>query len=163
MLRCWMLRGATPSALWGGCRPKLIISGGGEGVFEAGTLRGEHLAAVFGDVPVVFEADAELAGDVDAGLVGEAHAWGEWGGVAADEVGPLVAVHADAVAEAVGEVLVVGAVAGGGDDVAGGGVDGLALDAWTGCGESGGLGLVDDVEDFAGLVEFGRSGVAEDK
>src|SRR5258708_9402340 len=91
-------------------------SGGGEGVFEAGALRGEHLAAVFCDVPVVFEADAELAGDVDAGFVGEAHAWGERGGVAADEVGPLVAVHADAVADAGGEVLVVGGGARGRDD-----------------------------------------------
>ena len=126
-----------------------------KGCSSAGALRGEHFAAVFGDVPVVFEADAELAGDVDAGLVGEAHACGEWGGVAADEVGPFVAVHADAVADAVGEVFVVGAVAGGGDDVAGGGVDGLALHAGMGCGECGGLGLVDDVEDLAGLVEFG--------
>ena len=69
-------------------------------------------AAVFGDVPVVFEADAELASDVDAGLVGEAHAGGKGRGVAADEIGPLVAVHADAVADAVGEVFVVGAEAG---------------------------------------------------
>src|SRR6202011_569481 len=129
-------------------------------MFEAWALRGEHLAAVCGDVPVVFEADAELAGDVDAGFVGEAHAGGERCGVAADEVGPLVAVHADAVAQAVGEVFVVGTVAGGGDDVAGGGVDSLALDAGMGGGEGGGLGLVDDVENFAGLVEFGGGGVS---
>ena len=131
-------------------------------MFEAGALRGEHFAAIVGDVPVVFEADAELAGDVDAGLVGEAHAGGEGRGVAADEVGPFVAVHADAVADAVGEVFVVGAVACGGDDVACGGVDGLALDAGMGCGERGGLGLVDDVEDFACLSSLGR-GVAEDE
>ena len=124
-------------------------------MFERRALWGEHFAAVFGDVPVVFEADAELASDVDAGFVGEAHADGEWRGVAADEVGPLVPVHADAVAYAVGEVFVVGAVAGGGDDVAGGGVDGLALHAGMGGGECGGLGLVDDVEDLAGIVEFG--------
>jgi len=53
--------------------------------------------------PVVFEAEPpEFAGDVDAGFVGEAHAGGERGGVAADEVGPFVAVHAIAVAEAGG-------------------------------------------------------------
>ena len=126
-------------------------------------MRGEHVASVGGADPVVFEADAELADDVDAGFVGEGHAGFQRGVVAADEVGPFVAVHADAVAEAVGEVLVVGAVAGGGDDVAGGGVDGLALDTGARGGEGGGLGLVDDVEDFAGLVEFGRSGVAEDE
>src|ERR1700733_9938080 len=75
----------------------------GEGVFEAGTLRSEHFASVFRDVPVVFEADAEFAGDIDAGFVGEAHAGGERSGVAADEIGPFVAVHTDAVAEAGGE------------------------------------------------------------
>ena len=80
---------------------------------------------------------------------------GERGGVATDEIGPLVAVHADTVAEAVGEVFVVGAEAGGGDDVAGCGVDGLALHSGVSCGERGGLGLMDDVEDFAGFVEFG--------
>src|SRR5271170_6713717 len=146
--------GRQPSSLVA-VDPDHYRSGGGEGVFEAGALRGEHLAAVFGDVPIVFEADAELAGDVDAGFVGETHARGERGGVAADEVGPLVAVHADAVADAVSEVFVVGAVAGGGDDVARGGVDSLALDAGTSGGEGGGLGLMDDVEDLALLVEFG--------
>ncbi len=69
----------------------------------------KHLGTVGGDDPVVFEADAEFASDVDAGLVGEGHAGGERRGVAADEVGPFVAVHAaDAVTEAVGEVFVVG-------------------------------------------------------
>src|SRR5580693_8718176 len=126
--------------------PDHYRSDDGKGVFKRGALRGEHFAAVFGEVPVVFEADAELAGDVDAGLVGEAHAGGERGGVAADEVGPLVAVHTNAVADAVGEVFIVGAEAGGGDDVASCCVDGLALDAGTSCGESGGLSLVDDVE-----------------
>src|SRR5258708_8221815 len=111
-------------------------SGGGEGVFEAGALRGEHLAAVFGDVPVVFEADAELAGDVDAGFVGEAHAWGEWGGVAADEVGPLVAVHADAVAEAAGGGFEVGAVPGGVGPAWVGGALPPALDPCAGCRQS---------------------------
>ena len=93
-----------------GFEPDHYQSGDGERVFETGTLRGEHFAAVFGDVPVVFEADAEFAGDVDAGFVGEAHAGGEGCGVAADEIGPLVAVHADAVADTMGEVLVVGTV-----------------------------------------------------
>ncbi len=132
-------------------------------MFERRALRGEHLAAGFGDVPVVFEADAELAGNVDAGFVGEAHAGGEGCGVAANEVGPLVAVHADAVADAVGEVFVVGAVACGGDNCAGGGVDGLTLDAGAGCCEGCGLGFEDDVEDLALLVEFGDGGVAEDE
>ena len=109
--------------------PDHYRSRGGEGVFEARALRGEHLAAVFCEVPVVFEADTELSGNVDAGLVREAHSGGERGGIAADKIRPFVAVHADTVSDAVGEVFVVGAVAGGGDDIAGGFVDGLALHA----------------------------------
>ena len=132
-------------------------------MFETRALWGEHFAAVFGDVPVVFKADAELAGDVDAGFVRETHAGGERSGVAADEIRPFVAVHADAVTYAVGEVLVVGTVAGGGDDAAGGGVDGLALDTGMGGRDGGRLGLVDDVEYLTGFVEFWRGGVAEDE
>jgi len=62
-------------------------------------------------VHVVFEADAEVAAEVDAGFVGEDHAGDHLLGVAADEVGPLVHVHADAVSDAVIEVVVAGAVA----------------------------------------------------
>src|ERR1700679_2950062 len=106
-------------------------------MFEAGALGGEESGAVGGDVHVVFEADAEgfgVVGEVDAGLVGEGHVGGDELGVAADEVVPLVHVHADAMAYAVGEVLVAGTEAGGGDDVAGGGVYGLHLDAGASCG-----------------------------
>lgn len=112
----------------------------------------EHLSSTGGDDPVVFETDAELAGDVDAGLVGKGHAGGEWCSVAADEVGPLVTVHADAVAEAVGEVLVIGAVVGVGDDFACGVVDRVAWNAGTGCGERGCLSLVHDIKDLLLLV-----------
>jgi len=122
-------------------------------------LRGEHLSAVGGDDPVVFEADAELAGDVDAGLVGEGHAGEEWRGVAADEIGPLVAIHPDAVADAVAEVFVVGAEACIADDLAGCGVDGLTLHTGMRCGEGCSLGFVDDVEDLLLLV----GGFAEDE
>jgi hypothetical protein len=161
----FLLRERRPGAA-GSTKWEDIFLGGsglGEGVFEGGALGGEHLAAGLGDVPVVFEADAELTGEVDAGFVGEAHTRGERGGVAPDEIGPLVAVHADAVTEAVGEVLVVGAESCGGDDVASGGVDGLALDSGACGGEGGGLGPVDDVEDLAGLVKFREGGVAEDE
>lgn len=134
-------------------------SGFGEGIFERGALRGEHVASIGGDDPVVFEADAELADDVDSGLVGEGHVGFERKGVASDEIGPLVAVHADAVAEPMAEVLVAGAVARVGDDLAGGCVDGLAGGSGFACGEGGGLGLVDDVEDLLLLV----GGFAEDE
>jgi hypothetical protein len=138
-------------------------SGFVEGVFKGRALWSEHFAAFFGEVPVVFESYAELAGKVDAGFVGEAHTGCQGRGVAADEVGPFVAVHADAVADAVGEVFVVGAVAGGSDEVACCGVDGLALYAGACGGEGGGLGFENDVEDLAGFVELGDCRVAEDE
>ena len=125
-------------------------------------MGGEEFGSGFGDVHVVFEADAEgfgVIGEVDAGLVGEGHVGGEELGVAADQVGPLVHVHADAVADAVGEVLVIGTEAGGGDDVAGGGIYGLHFDAWARCREGGGLGAVDDVEDA--LLTVGWDAVDE--
>ena len=125
------------------------VLGVGEGMFEAGALRSEEFGAVFGDVHIVFETDAEgfgVIGEIDAGLVGEGHVGGEELGVAADEVVPLVHVHADSVADAVGEVFVIRAEAGGGDDVACCGVDRLHFDAGASGGEGGGLRLVHDVE-----------------
>ena len=106
----------------------------------------EENATVVGEVPVVFKANSELARYVYARFVGEGHGGFERLGVAADQVGPLVSVHADAVTDAVGEGLVVGAEAGVGDDFAGGSVDRLAGDARACCGEGYGLGLVDDLE-----------------
>ncbi len=110
-------------------------------------LRGEELRAVFGEEHVVFQADAEFAAQVDAGFVGKSHSGLEQGGVVADEVGPFVAIHADAVAEAVGEVGIVGAEASVVNDFAGGGIDRSAGKAGFGCGKCGGLGAMDDVKD----------------
>src|SRR5207244_8458870 len=81
------------------------------------------------DEDAVLVADAHLAGDVDPGLVGEAHPRPQLRRVAAHQVRPLVAVHADAVAHAVREVLVAGPEAGLLDHAAGGGVHGLRLDS----------------------------------
>ena len=49
---------------------------------------------------VLGETDAELAEDVDTGLVGETHTRREQSLLAADEIHRLVPVHADAMAEA---------------------------------------------------------------
>lgn len=83
-------------------------------MLEAGSeeLRG----AGGGDDHVVFTAEAEFAGDVDAGFVGEGHARFENRFAGADKIGMLMAVEADAVADAVGEEFVVGAEAGICDD-----------------------------------------------
>ena len=61
----------------------------------------ERLVAVLRDDAGVLHADAELAGQVDAGLVGHDGAEGARLVVAAAEVRALVNLQADAVAEAV--------------------------------------------------------------
>jgi len=80
-------------------------------------------------------ACAEFAGDVDAGFVGEGHAGFEYGLAAVDEIGMLVDVQADTVAEAVSEEFVAGTVPCGGDDSAGGIVYGTGKfsGGWTCC------------------------------
>jgi hypothetical protein len=97
-----------------------------EGFFQGGleALRQKGGGASGGDDHVVFAADAEFIGDVDAWLVGEGHAGFEDGFAAADEIGMLVDVEAHAVADAVGEEFVAGAKTCRGDLCAGGVIDG---------------------------------------
>src|SRR5271155_5538380 len=74
----------------------------------------------------------------------------------------LVAVEADAVAQAVGEEFVVGAVAGGGDDFAGGVVNGAAEFSGAGGVECGVLRVSDNFENLfyflAGGAEYAGAG-----
>src|SRR6202035_2585808 len=63
--------------------------------------RGEKLRSPRGHVPAILQAHPEFSGNVDAGLVGEAHAELERGRVSVNEISGLVAVEADAVAGAV--------------------------------------------------------------
>src|SRR5436190_16066595 len=88
------------------------------GLREPARTLGRHVEAVL-------EADAELAVDRDHRLVAEAHARLELRRVALHEVRPLVPVHADAVAGAVGKAgdLVAGTEAGVGDHLAGRRID----------------------------------------
>src|SRR5690348_5278829 len=83
----------------------------------------EAAAAVGGDRDDVLDAYAELAGQVDARLDGEAHARDQRLLLAGDHVRRLVGGHADAVAGAVDEVLAVTGLA---DHLAGHPVDLLA-------------------------------------
>ena len=82
--------------------------------------------ALVGDDDQVLDPDAELARQVDARL--DRHHFPRRQGVlgALREARPLVDLEPDPVAEAVAEAV---AVAGGLDQLAGGGVDRLALDA----------------------------------
>src|SRR2546426_12537680 len=95
-----------------------LTSRSGEGLFERRREAGceELRGAVGGDDHVVFAADAVVAGNINAGLVREGHARLEDGLAAADKIRMLVAVEADAVAEAGGEEFVIGAEGCAGDD-----------------------------------------------
>src|ERR1043166_810870 len=63
----------------------------------------EDFTTVAGHGDHVFDADAELARDIDPGFDREAHAGAEQGLVALGEIGGFVDIHADAVTEAVYE------------------------------------------------------------
>src|SRR6266705_6591113 len=111
----------------------MSASSGDPGLYDRRVLRraappAEVLRPRLRDGHDVLVPYAQLARDVDPRLVAEAPARPQEGGVAADEVRPLVAVHPDAVAHAVGEVPVAGAEAGLLDHLACRGVHGLRLD-----------------------------------
>src|SRR3954469_23801282 len=103
----------------------------------------EAPAAVLGGHHDVLDAHAEAPGEVDPGLDREAHARLDRPGLALDHVRRLVRGLADAVPDAVDEVL---AVAGVGDDLAGGAVDLLAGDPGAHGLEAGLLGAAHDLE-----------------
>ena len=124
---------------------------------------GQELGGAAGrDGHQVFTADAEFAGDVDSGFVGEGHVGQETRVAAVDEVGMLVDVEADTVADAMGKEFVTGAVACGCDYRTRGVVHRAGKFAGA-CGvESGILGFADGFEsalDFlAGLAEDAGAG-----
>src|SRR5689334_23685399 len=84
--------------------------------------RGEQLGAFLGDVHAILQAHPELATLVHPRLVAETHARRQLALVAAHQVRPFMAVHADAVAQAMREVAVVGTEARVGDDLARGAI-----------------------------------------
>src|SRR5262245_28326221 len=102
-----------------------LVIGSRERAIDRRTRLGEEFRAALGDVGAVLQADAELAVDRDHRFVAEAHARLQRRLVAAHEVGPLVAVEADAVAGPVGKArhLVVGTEAGVGDHLASRSID----------------------------------------
>src|SRR5207302_9723644 len=73
----------------------------------------EQFQAVSSHVPAVLDAHAELAGNVEPGLVGKAHSGGKRRGLAVDQIDRLVDLHTDAVAGAVRQAgkLVSGSIA----------------------------------------------------
>src|SRR5882672_10087715 len=110
-------------------RRSLIMSG--EWTIDGRTWLGKKLRTVLSDIETVLEPDPEFAVDGDHRFVAEAHAGLERGLVAADEIGPLVAVEADAMAGAMRKArhFVVRPESGVGDDLSRSGVDRLARHA----------------------------------
>ena len=72
-----------------------------ERLVDARRRLGEEFRPALGHVPAILDPDPELAGDVDARLVGEAHAGRERRRFAVDQIDRLMHLHADAVAGAV--------------------------------------------------------------
>ena len=120
-------------------------------------MRQEGGGAIGGDDHVVFAADAEFVGDIDAWFVGEGHAGFEDGFAAADEIGMLVDVEPHAVADAVGEEFVAGTETCGGDLRAGCVIDGASESSRTRGIQGGVLRFADR---FKGALHF-FSGLAE--
>src|SRR5208282_2645928 len=133
-----------------------------EGVLQRWALRSEQFRASFHDVHVVLQTDAEFSADVNAWFIAKGHLRLEFCRVAAHQVGPLVAVHAHAVSQAMGEVHVTGAEARFGDDLARGGVHGTGFNSGFGGRERRALGPMHDVEDpfhfVARFAEHKRTG-----
>src|SRR3981189_1533017 len=107
---------------------------------------------------VVLQTDAEFSANVNARFIAKSHLRLEFRGVAADQIRPLVAVHAHAVSQAMREIFVVRAVARVGDDLTRGGVDGAGFySRLRGC-QRGALGSMYDVENLfhfvAGFAEY---------
>src|SRR4030042_2063806 len=136
------------SALWL-VSPYLVPEGR---VDRHGFQTAEGAAAFLGDGQAVLDADAKFSVDVDSRLVTESHSRLELQRVPADKVRIFVSLQADAVAEAVGEVLVVRTEAGILDNPAGRPVDGFAGRPRFDCLEGRGLGFPDDFPDLTLLV-----------
>src|ERR1700676_1569110 len=110
-----------------GCASRTAVADfSAEWFFERARETGsqELRRAVGGNHHVVFAAESEFSGDINAGLVGKSHAGFENGLAASHKIGMLVAVEADAVAQPMSEKFIVRTIAGGGDDRASGIIDG---------------------------------------
>jgi len=74
-------------------------------------LSRKQLRAVFRDDHDIFEPHTEFAGDVNSRLIAEGHSRFELRLIAAHQIRLLVAIHADAVTDAMREIFIAGAEA----------------------------------------------------
>src|SRR5256885_1927803 len=87
-------------------------------IFERRALRCKEFCATFRDAHVIFQAHSEFAANINSRLIAECHVGRKRQSIAADQVRPLVSIHSDAVAHAMGEVFVIRTVAGVSDHLA---------------------------------------------
>src|SRR5437868_11528892 len=90
----------------------------GKRLFQRGTLRREQLRPVLQNVHIVFQADAELATNIDPRLIAEGHIGSKWQSISAHQIRPFMAIHPHAMTQPVGELLIVGTEARVADDLA---------------------------------------------
>src|SRR5205823_14806241 len=95
---------------------------------------------------------SEFAGNIDARLIAERHVAGKQGRVASHQVRPFVAIHSDAVTNAMSEELVIRSIARVDNHLTCGCIDGLALNTRSRRLEGGGLCPVHDIKNSFHLV-----------
>src|ERR1051326_4968576 len=101
-------------------------------MLDGGTRRGEQLRTIAPDEHVIFQSNAELSANVNAGLVAERHAGRHCLRIAAHQVRPFVAIQSDAMSRTRGEELVSWSKTGLSNRRARGGVHLLARNAGFG-------------------------------
>src|SRR5690242_19888414 len=70
-------------------------------------LRREQFRAILGNAHIVFQSDTELTGYVNSGLITKDHAGLKPGQVSSNQIGPLVTIHAHAMADSMREKSIV--------------------------------------------------------
>ncbi len=93
-----------------------------ERFFQRRALRREQLCPVFRDMHVVLKPHSKLAPDVNSRLIAERHIRSQLRGISTHQVGPLVTIHPDPMAQPMSEVFVVRTISSVSDYFAGGGV-----------------------------------------
>src|ERR1041384_1997108 len=121
-------------------------------VFKRCRLAGQKLCSVLRDHHYVFTPHAALSANINSRLVAEAHRCFELRLVPSNQISPLVAVHPNAVTDAVCEVFVIRTISGIGDDFSSSGVDVFAGDPGPRCLQRRSLSALDDVEDLELLI-----------
>src|SRR5215467_6576874 len=88
-------------------------------MLERGGLAGHQFGATGSYHHDVFEPNPKFAGNVNAGFVAEGHRCFQLRLIAANQISPLVSLQANAVADSMSEVLIIGSESGISDNLPG--------------------------------------------